>query len=310
MTSDSFYPRQRQLAFTIVELLIVIVIIGILAAITIVAYNGIQKRAQAAASQSAASQVVQKLATYQITNGSYPTQLSDVGITDGSTTYQYTVDNSATPATYCVTTTTGSTSYFINNTTTTTPAQGGCPGDGQGGQSAITNLIVNPSFESGANSWSTNASAVISGISSESYFGSSSLKVISAGSKDSGASTLVDTNTAGSYRFTVEVKCATVGVMLRALIDEYNNGVYVGQASQNFTTTGSWQQVSLTKAVTSDQIRPAVRALSTDASSRTFMIDAAMVTAGTTLYSYAAGDSPNWKWNGAPNASTSTGPLN
>lgn len=32
--------------FTIVELLIVIVVIGILAAITIVAYNGIQNRAQ------------------------------------------------------------------------------------------------------------------------------------------------------------------------------------------------------------------------------------------------------------------------
>ena len=36
----------RQSGFTIVELLIVIVIIGILAAITVVAYNGIQQRAQ------------------------------------------------------------------------------------------------------------------------------------------------------------------------------------------------------------------------------------------------------------------------
>ena len=42
----------RKAGFTIVELLIVIVIIGILAAITIVAYNGIQQRAQAATVQS------------------------------------------------------------------------------------------------------------------------------------------------------------------------------------------------------------------------------------------------------------------
>ena len=37
--------RKRQTGFTIVELLIVIVVIGILAAITVVAYNGIQERA-------------------------------------------------------------------------------------------------------------------------------------------------------------------------------------------------------------------------------------------------------------------------
>ena len=37
--------HKQQHGFTIVELLIVIVVIGILAAITIVAYNGIQNRA-------------------------------------------------------------------------------------------------------------------------------------------------------------------------------------------------------------------------------------------------------------------------
>jgi prepilin-type N-terminal cleavage/methylation domain-containing protein len=39
---------KKQTGFTIVELLIVIVVIGILAAITIIAYNGIQDRAQRA----------------------------------------------------------------------------------------------------------------------------------------------------------------------------------------------------------------------------------------------------------------------
>ena len=40
------WAKQKQTGFTIVELLIVIVVIAILAAITIVAYNGIQNRAQ------------------------------------------------------------------------------------------------------------------------------------------------------------------------------------------------------------------------------------------------------------------------
>ena len=43
--------RPAHRGFTIVELLIVIVVIGILAAITIVAYNGIQQRARTATVQ-------------------------------------------------------------------------------------------------------------------------------------------------------------------------------------------------------------------------------------------------------------------
>ena len=99
------------------ELLIVIVVIAILAAISIVAYNGIQNKAKAAAAASAASQVANKLAVYQTDNGVYPTQLSDANINDtSSTTYQYTVNNSASPQTYCVTVTVGNQSAFVSNT--------------------------------------------------------------------------------------------------------------------------------------------------------------------------------------------------
>lgn len=44
-----FSSHKKHTGFTIVELLIIIVVIGILAAITIVAYNGIQDRARATA---------------------------------------------------------------------------------------------------------------------------------------------------------------------------------------------------------------------------------------------------------------------
>ncbi len=52
------WARNKQLGFTIVELLIVIVVIAILAAITIVSYNGIQERARISTAQSFASQLI------------------------------------------------------------------------------------------------------------------------------------------------------------------------------------------------------------------------------------------------------------
>lgn len=59
--------------FTLVELLIVIVIIAILAAISIVAYNGIQNRARNSAAAEAASQLATKIEVWNGTKAVYPT---------------------------------------------------------------------------------------------------------------------------------------------------------------------------------------------------------------------------------------------
>jgi prepilin-type N-terminal cleavage/methylation domain-containing protein len=63
---------RKQTGFTIVELLIVIVVIGILAAITIVAYNGIQDRARDVRTQSDIKNVYMIVEKYAVDNGSYP----------------------------------------------------------------------------------------------------------------------------------------------------------------------------------------------------------------------------------------------
>lgn len=69
---------QKRAGFTIVELLIVIVVIGILAAITIVTYNGVQKRANDAAVQSDLNGLAIKFEIYNSDNGSYPVVSSDL----------------------------------------------------------------------------------------------------------------------------------------------------------------------------------------------------------------------------------------
>ena len=59
--------------FTIVELLIVIVVIGILAAIVIVAYNGVQSRANTTARNTTAENLAKKLESYNGVKSAYPT---------------------------------------------------------------------------------------------------------------------------------------------------------------------------------------------------------------------------------------------
>ncbi len=64
--------------FTIVELLIVIVIIGILATIGFVAFSGAQNKAKKSNAQTTASQVKSKLGEYNVDNSSYPADKDEV----------------------------------------------------------------------------------------------------------------------------------------------------------------------------------------------------------------------------------------
>ncbi len=99
-----YLNRPRQSGFTIVELLIVIVVIGILAAITIVAYNGVQNRANDIAIQNDLAQLSKKLEMYKVdsSTGTYPTNtaaaLTPIGIALSKSAYTTTTNNFI----YCV----------------------------------------------------------------------------------------------------------------------------------------------------------------------------------------------------------------
>lgn len=84
--------RASQKGFTIVELLIVIVVIGILAAIVIVAYNGVQNRARVAALQSDLTNAKKQFLYTQADTGIYPTDTSTLKAS-ANTTYQLSTNN-------------------------------------------------------------------------------------------------------------------------------------------------------------------------------------------------------------------------
>jgi len=83
--------------FTIVELLIVVVVIAILAAITVVSYNGISSQARESTLKSELSTAAQQLQIAKLDTGSYPGSLDDIKISDAFS-FTYTAEG----GTFCL----------------------------------------------------------------------------------------------------------------------------------------------------------------------------------------------------------------
>ncbi|HRQ86878.1 MAG TPA: prepilin-type N-terminal cleavage/methylation domain-containing protein, partial [Candidatus Saccharibacteria bacterium] len=122
----------QSLAFTIVELLIVIVVIGILATITIVTYSGIQRNAAAIVLQSDLKQAATTLELHNFDNNGYPgSESAALDILDPSpnTTFQYSYTTD--PVGYCITATNetmdGLPGYYLTNISPV-PTEGVCEG--------------------------------------------------------------------------------------------------------------------------------------------------------------------------------------
>lgn len=122
--------------FTIVELLIVIVVIAILAAISIVAYTGIQNRAAISVLQSDLRNAAAQLGTKQVEDGSYPNPSlpSDVSGSSG-TTFYYTSDGTS----YCLTAVSSRSAVSAYHVSSASPvSEGSCSGHPSGGGGGVT----------------------------------------------------------------------------------------------------------------------------------------------------------------------------
>lgn len=302
-------------AFTLVELLVVIVVIAILATISIVAYNGIQERARGVAVSSALRQASQKIALWQVDNpGEAPPNLSEVGVTNtDSITYQYSPSNNDQD--YCITATQGNTSYYLNSTTQQAPTKGGCPGHGQGGVQAITNLAVNPSFENNT-----------SGVSAYKVSISNPSGSAASGSKFMRAARTTTSGTWGPWwdasqaesgkTYSISASIRSNVAISRSLSAEWINtaGARISSSQIGSITAGSsWSVISGTVTAPSNtdtaKLRLTLYGASTGSLTDYVDVDSVIISEGSNQYLFADGNSTNWVWNGTTNNSTSTGPA-
>lgn len=315
------FLKRNQVGFTIVELLIVIVVIAILAAITIVAYNGIQNRAKASSAQTAAAQAGKRIMQFSIESGTdtFPANqaaFDGLNISSGSASFQYTANNPTNPRQFCVTATVQDVSFFMNNTSQTSPVRGGCPGHGQAGVAAVTNLSVNPRLA----------------VNSSGYFSQTPLNSLQGRAPASGqnneATYSVSTSVAGQLRiqFLGSAIPVVAGEQIRIAYDLYSSVAFSGLSTEVQFNGTTWQGfaagavsvgwgryssiVTAPANATSITMAQVLSPSSGVPASANFNITNIMITRGLQTYQMSDGESQNWVWNGTRYNSSSTGPGN
>lgn len=105
---NQVHAQRRQLGFTIVELLIVIVVIGILAAIVVAAFNGITSSAKETSLKNDLSNAKKALDVDKASRGAYPINSSQLsGVTTAIKINKDLYDTTANNFYYCINTVTG-----------------------------------------------------------------------------------------------------------------------------------------------------------------------------------------------------------
>ena len=212
--------------------------------------------------------------------------------------------------------------------TAPTPTAGGCPGDGVGGVAAVTNLSTNPGVENDTTGWTprwfgagggNGTSAQSAAAAHSGAFGYRKTWTVAGGGQDIGMQYNLGSLTGGTtYTFSAYVRSSlATGQKMFTQWKDSSGTAIGGNISGPEVAVGAntWQRLSQTLTAPAGTASAIVvwgpYPVSGSPSytvGATIDFDDFMATAGSTMYSYADGNSPSWIWTGPANSSTSTGP--
>jgi prepilin-type N-terminal cleavage/methylation domain-containing protein len=289
-------------AFTIVELLIVIVVIGILAAITIVAFNGVQNKARIAGLQSTLESSLKQIENARTTAGTntYPTT-APTDLASGVTYY-----SNATLGGFCASKTDGGLTYMITSTNTVAHTGPTCSATN------LTNLITNPSIETVTTNWGAQVNAILSRSTTYASSGIASLQVARTATAGNGYILTSMATTAGKkYSLSFDVRSVSGSP---ALVASVKNTTATGTTPADATTLSFSPTSSFTRYTLTWTAEVATTYFVLDApaaTSVTYAIDAIMAVEGdnSSTYTDPTISGGVWTWTGASYISSSTGPA-
>lgn len=335
MMNKHYFKR----GFTIVELLIVIVIIGILATLTIVAYNGVQQSARDKSILSDLDNMDAVQTQYATRNNVigkayYSGSGVDVAL-DFTPSPSNVIDVVINASDYCIRGYNVSASAYnsLTNAAIKESTSGACASIPASAAAIadspvappvqpIVNLSSNPSVETNTTGFGVPNGSTIARDTSKSMFGSASLRATmpiyasnSVGSNIISSYAVPATlplNT--TYMVSAYVYVPTGTVDVRLSIQGTGKQTVSYGASDVTSVKDNWVMISqIFTTITSGSGTITIYVLNnaaTTVAGTQFWIDGVLLTNGSTLYNYADGTytSSGWSWTGTANNSTSTGP--
>lgn len=309
--------------FTVVEMLIVVVVVGILATITVVSYRTVTTNARDQAVSADLQTVAAELGKMKSSTGNFPSSAgfsSDVELSNTSGETEYTYNYDTTTGSYCLAATGYDFSYHVTSTNSTI-TEGDCQASGT--PVIVTNRIRDPSLTALPGGLSmTGATGNVTLVNSpgNAHSGSTFVRLTLT---SSGATTMDYTINSSSIDSTMLPDTPyTASIKFRPSKTTVFNAAFVWtdtSGNTNFSTPESitananqWSTLWLT-GQSSDPVTVRMRITTAPgynwSSGDTLDIDSFMLTEGSTVYEYHDGTSSGWVWNGTANNSSSYGPT-